>query len=128
MESCEYLQGATNGVVFPVFRGDGSAPMEGSEDAERLRAAADALDHECNVLEANLGDKLFLCGAEPSAADAVVHAEIGRAQRAIEAKTAAMAAIDYDRFDERYPGLAAWRVRVAGWPGVDKTVPIHWRR
>lgn len=127
LECGEYLQDATNGVVFPVFSGDGSPPADGSKEAKELCAAADVLTAECRFLETTLGDKAFLCGTEPSAADAVAYAEIGRVQRAIETKSAAMAMIGYDRFDQLYPGLAGWRVRVAGWPCVDKTVPIHWR-
>lgn len=127
MECCEYLQSATNGVVFPVFGGDGSAPAEDSKEAEELRAAADALDAECRFLETTLGGKAFLCGAKASAADAVAYPEIGRVRRAIKTKPAAMAALGYDRFDERYPHVAAWRARMAGLPGIDKTVPIHWR-
>lgn len=126
-ECSEYLQSATNGVVFPVFGGDGSPPAEGSQEAEELRAAAEVLNAECAFLEATLGDKAFLCGDEVSAADAVAYPEIARVRRAIETKPAAMAALGYDRFDERYPCLAAWRERIAGLPSVDQTVPIHWR-
>ena len=127
MECSEYLQPATSGVVFPVFAGDGTAPAEGSAGEEALRAAAAALDAELRVLESVLGGDAFLFGAAPGAADAVAYPEIGRVQRAIDTKPGAMAAIGYDRFDQRYPRLAAWRDRVAGLPGVDRTVPIHWR-
>ena len=127
MECDGYLQSATSGVVFPVFAGDGSAPAAGSAAADELSAAAEILDAELGVLETLLGDDAFLCGAEVSAADAVAYPEIGRVQRAIETKPAAMAALGYDRLDERYPRLAAWRARVAGLAGVDRTVPIHWR-
>lgn len=126
LECAEYLQPATNGVVFPVFAGDGTAPAEGSPAAEDLRKAASILDGECDFLEKTLGGKAFLCGAEPCAADAVAYAEIGRVQRAIETKPVAMAALGYERLDRRYPRLAEWRIRLAELPGVEATAPVHW--
>ena len=127
LECNEYLQPATSGVVFPVFNGDGSPPEAGSEEAEALNTATGLLDAECRFLEATLGEQPFLCGAFPTAADAVAYPEIGRIQRAIETKSAVMATLGYDRFDERYPNLAAWRERIAALPGVEETVPPHWK-
>lgn len=127
MECCEYLQDATNGVVFPVFGGDGSAPVSGSKEAKKLRAAADVLNAECQFLETTLDNKTFLGGAQVSAADAVAYPEIGRIQRAIATKPMTMAALGYDQFDTRYPRIANWQARVAELPGVGETVPIHWR-
>ncbi len=127
LECAEYLQPATNGVVFPVFAGDGSAPREGSPAAQDLCAAASILDGECAFLEKTLGNKAFLCGPSPSAADAVAYAEVGRIQRAIETKPAAMTALGYKSLDQRYPSLAAWRLRLSALPGVEATAPIHWQ-
>ena len=127
LECCEYLQPETSGVVFPVFNGDGSPPEAGSQEAETLNAATALLDAECRFLETTLGEEPFLCGAFPTAADAVAYPEIGRVQRAIETKPVVMATLGYDRFDERYPRLAAWRERIAGLPGVEETVPPHWK-
>lgn len=127
LECAEYLQPATNGVVFPVFAGNGTAPKEGSGAAQDLHKAASILDGECEFLEKTLGGKAFLCAAVPSAADAVAYAEIGRVQRAIETKSAAMADLGYETLDLRYPRLAEWRIRLAGLPEVEATAPIHWR-
>lgn len=127
LECAEYLQPATNGVVFPVFAGDGTAATEGSPAAQDLRRAAFTLDGECEFLETTLGNKAFLCGPSPSAADAVAYAEVGRIQRAIETKSAAMTALGYKSLELRYPRLAAWRLRLAALPGVEATAPLHWR-
>ncbi|WP_282605385.1 glutathione S-transferase family protein [Pelagibius sp. Alg239-R121] len=127
LECCEYLQPATNGVVFPVFAGDGCALAPDSQEAGELHSAAETLNGECAFLETTLGDKTFLCGPAPSAADAVAYAEIGRIQRAIETKPDAMASLGYDRFDHNYPHLAAWRIRISRLPGVAATAPVHWR-
>lgn len=127
LECCEYLQSAVSGVVFPVFNGDGSPLAEGSAEAEALHAAAAVLNAECRFLESTLGDKAFLCGAEVSAADAVAYPEIARIQRASDTRPRAMAALGYDSFDRDYPNLAAWRERIAGLPGVERTIPRHWR-
>ncbi len=127
LECAEYLQPATNAVVFPVFAGDGQMPPDRSQAAEELLAAAKALDRECEFLEKTLGKKHFLCGADPSAADAAAYAEIGRVQRAIETKPEIMSSLDYDRLERRFPRLSDWYERVSELPGVTATAPLHWR-
>ncbi|TQV75918.1 glutathione S-transferase family protein [Denitrobaculum tricleocarpae] len=127
LECAEYLQPATNGVVFPVFAGDGEASAANTQAAENLRAAAKVLDGECEFLERTLGERRFLCGPDPSAADAVAFAEIGRVQRAIETKPHVMASLGYLRLEQRFPHLSAWYGRVSDLPGVAATAPIHWR-
>lgn len=127
LDSNEYLLPATSDVVFPVFDGDGSVPEKGSEAAETLRAASEALNAEYRLLEATLGDKAFLCGNSPSAADAVVYPETSRVRRAIETKPQVMASIGYDRLGDRFPRLSAWQNRVASLTGVAETEPPHWQ-
>ena len=126
-EASEFLRSATNGVVRPAFRGDGSPPQAGSEEADKLNRAASILDKELESLESSMAERQFLCGDKVSAADAVVYPEIARIQRAIETKPGIMESIDYDKVDARFPKLANWRERITALPGVGDTVPTHWR-
>lgn len=126
LDNNEYLLPATSDVVFPAFRSDGTPPQKGSDEAEKLRAAAETLNGEYRLLEATLGEKAFLCGDSPSAADATVFPETSRVWRAIETKPQVMASIGYERLGDRFPRLAAWQNRVASLSGVAATEPPHW--
>ena len=127
LDCSEYLLPATSDVVFPVFRGDGTPPTPGTEEADTLRASAEALNAEYRLLETALGDKAFLCGDNPTAADAVVFPETSRVWRALETRPKAMASIGYDRLGDRFPRLSAWQNRVASLSGVAETEPPHWK-
>ncbi|MEM1046780.1 MAG: glutathione S-transferase family protein [Pseudomonadota bacterium] len=123
----DYLLEATNDVVSPVFNGDGTPPAKGSAEAKELNAAVQLLRVEHRLLEEILGDRRFLCGDEPTAADAVAYPEIARIMRALVTRPDVMATIGFAGFDERFPVLAAWRGRMEALPGFARTCPPHWR-
>lgn len=126
-ESCHYLRDAIHDVLSNVFGSDGSVPAEGSKEMTVLLDAAARLHTECQALENLLGDRPFLAGDRPSAADAVAFPEIRLVQRGIEIRQALMSALGFANLPFSYPKLTAWMDRIAAVPGFEKTLPVHWK-
>lgn len=122
----DYLLDAVNGVVGPAFLSDGTPPAQGSPDKTSLQNASDLLESELSQLTKLLGKQPFLHGARPTAADAVVFAEIGRLMRALETRAEFMSSVGFTDFDNTHSEIAAWRDRVIELPGVPETYPPHW--
>jgi glutathione S-transferase len=126
LECSEYLRAAHNGLLGPVFSGDGSVPAEGSEAMKALSAASEALHAECHILENLIGDRPFFAGETPTAADAVIFPELRLIERAIRTKFELMSALGWSYPPDIYPRLAEWKTRVGQLPGVAATLPRHW--
>lgn len=126
-ESCHYLRDAIHSVLSVVFNSDGSVPAEGSAEMAALIDAAASLHAECQALETLLGDRPFLAGHRPSAADAVAFPEIRLIERGIEIRQALMSALGFANLSFNYPKLAAWMDRIAAVPGLEKSLPAHWK-
>lgn len=127
MESCDYLREAARRLLIPVFGGDDALPQDSSAQFAELKSAADAMHKECRYLESLLENRRFLAGDTPSAADAVAFPEIRLIQRAVETKHELMSALGFSYPPDLYPKVADWKSRVGEIPGVDKTLPPHWR-
>ena len=84
------------------------------------------LKHECAQLEALLAEQHFLCGGQPTAADAVAYPDIRIIQRAIETRPSDMKAIGMHDFAEHFPKLEAWKRRIEALPAMTQTMPPHW--
>lgn len=127
-ECCDYLRRSTDGLLRPILVKGEALPGAGTENRAAWDAAAEAFHAECRLLEDLLEDRPYLAGGQPSAADAVAFPEIRLIERASDTKVDIMDALGFTTFADRYPGLAAWKTRVGGLPGVDRTLPYHWTR
>lgn len=127
MESCDYLRDANNRFLGPIFFGNGSIPASDSAERSQLQSAAELVHAECRYLEDILSDgRLFLCGDDPSAADAVIYPEIRLIQRAVETKPEILSALGFVDPAELYLKLSDWRVRLNNNPSIVGTLPPHW--
>ncbi|SIN66228.1 glutathione S-transferase [Parasphingorhabdus marina DSM 22363] len=125
-ESADYLRSAHNAVFFPILvEGKSVTALPAEEQAEKKEAAR-RLKAECQRLEDMLQIRPYLCGENPTAADAVAFPDIRLIQRALELKPEDMAMLDLDRPDRDFPKLEAWKSRIEAWPGMAKTMPPHW--
>lgn len=122
----DYLLQATNAVVFPVFNGTDGSPKIQDGGISTLDEATHLLNAELLALEETLQDQKFLCGSDPTGADAVAYPDIGRIMRAIQTKPNSMAVQGFASFDTDWPNIARWRDRVQALPGYARTVPPHW--
>ncbi|MFS8185045.1 glutathione S-transferase family protein [Pseudovibrio denitrificans] len=128
MECCDYLREANRQLLVPVFAGDGSSPEAGSDAARQLNAAAELAHAECRYLEGIFSDgRAYLCGDEPSAADAIAFPEVRLIQRAVETKHDLMASLGFMHPPDLYPFVAAWKTRLNEDPRVEATMPTHWQ-
>jgi glutathione S-transferase len=123
---CDYLLKSTSDVVFPVFNGADGSPKIESDGEALLDRDCGHLNVELHDIEHRLGDRQYLCGDRPSAADAVAFPEIGRIMRACQTKPRSMKALGYAAFDQGFPNIAKWRDRIVALPGHARTVPPHW--
>lgn len=123
----EYLLPATNAVVFPAFRSTDIPLDAGGAERERYLLAANQLVAEWQVLEQALSQSQFLGANSPSMADAVVFPEWARLKRALQTRANFMSVTDFHNLDQEFPNLSSWTARIAALPGVDNTVPIHWK-
>lgn len=127
LESAEFLRAAQHGVFAPIFLQGRPVPDKGSEEARVMSAAAGRLRAECERLEALLEDGAFLYGDGPTAADAVAFPEIRLIQRGLDTKPDHMAALGLNTLWAAFPKLRHWKDRFAALPGMEKTMPPHWR-
>lgn len=123
----DYLLNATNAVVFPVFSGSEGKPKLDADDPDQVARASKLLKIELGALEQLLQGGAFLCGEEPSAADAVAFPDVGRVMRALETKPTSMKLFGIENFDEVFPLLWAWQGRILNLEGVASTRPPHWK-
>ncbi|WP_299471988.1 glutathione S-transferase family protein [uncultured Roseibium sp.] len=123
----DYLLNATNAVVFPVFNGSEGEPKLDPADPNQIARASKLLKTELAVLEQLLQNGAFLCGEEPSAADAVAFPDVARVMRAWETKPASMKLFGIENFHEMFPLLSAWQGRISVLEGVASTRPPHWK-
>lgn len=126
MECSDKLRGAVNDLLRPILVENIALPSRTSERMVELQAASDSMHAECRHLEDLLDDQSFLCGDQPSAAEAVAFPEIRLIQRALDRKSEIMMLLGFDSIADRYPNLFTWLDRVASLNGMDKTLPIHW--
>lgn len=126
MEFNDYLRDAVNNVLFPILVLRESLPDADTEKRESFDASVKALREELSLLESLLDDNLYFGGQSPSAADAIIFPEIRLIQRAFDTRYDIMEAIGFGNPPELYPQVAAWKNRLAGLPGIDKTLPRHW--
>lgn len=127
LECSDYLRDAGQHLLGPVLVGGRPLPKEGSDERNALNAAAEAMHAECRWLEDKLSGAAFLAGNNPTAADAVAFPEIRLVQRAVETKPEIMTPLGFGDPPSLYPNVADWKDRIAALPGIDTTMPPHWR-
>jgi len=125
-EANDYLRTAINDVFFPLLVKGESFPDPGTEAATATTEAIERLQFECQRLETLLDGQPYLGGDTASAADAVCFPEIRLIQRAVETKHEDMQAYGMAQLGELYPNLEAWKSRISGLPGYERTTPAHW--
>ncbi len=123
----DYLLRATNYVVFPAFSGPDGQPGVSEAGVHQLELASELLKDELQALEQRLSRNAYLCGEQPSAADAVAFPDVGRVMRAISTKPKSMKTLGFGDFDLEFPNIARWRDQITNLPGHQKTVPPHWK-
>lgn len=110
----DVLSPIDNGIVRPVFRGNGPS-------GEAVAAVHDALGWMNVVLEASP----YLAGTAVSAADLTVIpniqllARVGRREDTRELRL--------DKLEAAYPHVATWIARIEALPAYDRSYPPHWR-
>lgn len=126
MECSDYLQDAAHDLLFPILVENISLPSPESEQMIALTAASESMHAECRYLENLLDAQAYLCGDQPSAAEAIAFPYVRLIQRALDRKGEVMAALGFENAADRYPQLIAWMRRVESLDGMDKTFPVHW--
>jgi glutathione S-transferase len=110
-------------IVRPLFFGKTKSEAE----AAALRDAVVPLHEELQRWEAALGDRQWLVGSRPSAADISVFPTFKALERAARKPEARAFELSVDPLEHRYPALAAWVARIEALPGYERTFPPHWR-
>jgi glutathione S-transferase len=119
-DATDNLRRAQNTLIAPIF-------FDGLREAtDALKTAADDFHHELNILDARLGEKPFMMGDQPTAADAVSYPELRIAQRAAERFSGLMKELGLDTHYSAYPKLRLWMDRIQALEGFEKTMPVHW--
>ena len=126
LECCDYLRAAGNGLLFSILVENKPLPADDTEERNALDTSARAMHAEFSFLESLLGERDFLAGNGPTAADAVAFPEVRLVERAVDKKPHIMGALGFNETDNHYPRLAAWKARINALPGYSKTIPRHW--
>ncbi|GAA0465556.1 hypothetical protein GCM10009096_02710 [Parasphingorhabdus litoris] len=126
LETADYLRAAHNSVFFSILVQNISVADAPSDERKAKEEAADRLRFECERLETLLIQNKFLCGDNPTAADAVAFPDIRLIQRAMEIKPDELAMLGLDTLNDDFPKLESWKSRVESLPGMQKTMPPHW--
>ena len=121
LELVFYFEPILDRVCVPIYRG------KAAEEAEAIKAAAQALHPEVAGLEAALASSSFLVGNAISAADCTAFPFVQQLLRASGKEAAHALALGFLPLESTYPALAAWVKRIEALPGYDRTYPPHWR-
>ena len=105
LDSALYLDPAALRVVLPIFR-----DLVG-DNAEDMKAAAQEVHAELARMEETLA----------------AYPVIEVLQRAAGKDSAQPLALGFLPLDETYPAIEAWRRRITGLPGYERTYPPNWR-
>ncbi len=121
LELVFYFEPILDRVCVPIYRG------KAAEEAEAIKAAAQALHPEVALLEAALASSTFLVGNAISAADCTAFPFVQQLLRASGKEAARPLNLGFLPLDTTYPALAAWVGRIEALPGYERTYPPHWR-
>jgi len=128
----EFMLACHNYLISPVDRIVGPS-LEShiyggvDENADGMRQAAKIVKPELDHLEAALAGRDWLVGPELTAVDMVVFPFILLFKRAVAHKSVAPLDLGFGPISEQYPAIGAWKERIAGLDGFEKTYPPHWR-
>lgn len=124
----DHMRPAHHAFVFPILVE--RRTISSMTDAERsdMARAAERLISEFDHLESRFGDCPFLFGETPSAADAVAYPDARLVQRMNETFPDTAAAFGFDRFEERFPNIAAWKAHISRLPEFERCLPQHWSK
>jgi len=120
-EYASYLDEAVERFILPLYYG------HAHEKEDQVTAAAAVVAVELERLERSVGDAPWLAGDAVSAADVACYPGIMSVLRASAKEQARAFDLRFLPFAERHPRLSAWRARMEGLPGYERTVPPHWK-
>ncbi len=122
MDGYDFFRDANRQMLSVAF-----ADHLNRQDEQQLQAGAQLAHVECHRIEAKLKDgRRYLCGDQPTAADAFIYPETRLIKRAIKTNPGVMNHAGFYDFSERYPALANWLDRLSALPKVAATIPAHW--
>lgn len=129
MECGHYLRSANADFLSPIFFGGASLEDKGTPAWITLKTTAEVMQKEMRFLNDLLDDgRPFLCGAAPSAADALAWPEVRLVQRASETSPELMAELGFAELAQVLGHLEDWKTNIFELPGVRATMPDHWNR
>ena len=120
-EHVSYLEPAVEHLIVAVY-------FDRVEERRAVLAdAVPAIHDELRVLEGRLSAHDWLALPRVSAADLAAAPFVASLLRAAGKDAARALPLAVLPFADRFPAIEAWRRRIEGLPGYDRTVPPHWR-
>ena len=116
-----HIETTADRIILPVFAGTVGV------QADDMRAAAEGLRGEWTKLETALAATPWLAGEAVSAADLLIHSDIGFLLRLAGRDEVATLDLGLEPTPATYPAITAWRERTRGLKGYERAYPPHWR-
>lgn len=122
----DHMRQTHHAFIFPILVQNQSVQSMSASVRQTFSERAERLWREFQILERHLSKSTFLCGAVPSAADAVAFPDARLIQRTNSKNPEAMRAFGFDQFDSRFPKIRTWMDEIEKMPGFEKCLPSHW--
>ena len=123
----DHLRAACHRLLWPILVEGIRPPSHQSKEYGDLKAAADGVLFELEVLARHLSDgRRYLAGDSPTAADAIAFPEVRLLERAIDQKHDIMDSLGLVYLESKFKQLIIWKRRIAELPGFEQTMPRHW--
>jgi glutathione S-transferase len=120
-EHAMYMDDNVEHFTVPIYFGQ----LNQKEAA--VRRAAEKLYAELDYLEGLLEGHAYLAGPTLTAADIVVFPPVKAIERAAAKDAAKPMAFQFLPFENRWPNMAKWMMRIEAIEGYERTYPPHWR-
>ena len=108
-------------IVRPIFFDDVS------DNVAAIEKAASYVHAEFKTMEAQLEKIDYLAGETITAADVVLFPMVQALLRALSLEEAEPLELDFNPFNQHYPKIADWIIRIEAIPGYDNTYPPNWK-
>lgn len=124
----DHMRHAHHAFIFPILVQNLTIDGMESHVQQDFGERAQRLWSEFQRLEDRLSQSAYLCGANPSAADAVAFPDARLIERTNAKNPATMRAFGFDQFDARFPNIRMWMDTIERLPGFEKCLPPHWAK